>query len=174
MLRDISPVNTNTLFICNTEQHHSTYEGDKTLLSTIHSINKCYYHRLYTTLLWGNWHQQLYHVYPTWSQQSWFEDNVYTYYSFNTLSHPGFGRSHWKTREVSDGRCYGRSYAPSTIVWETWIHKTNYTPTTSIFRSLLRTWWSLSSRRGSSSTRGTQHQISLTLHCSLGNVIKGY
>ena len=75
-----------------------------------------------TTLLWGNWHQQLYHVYPTWSQQSWFEDNEYTYYSFNTLSHPGFGRSHWKTREVSDGRCYGRSYAPSTIVWETWIH----------------------------------------------------
>ena len=99
---------------------------------------------------------------------------TYTHYSFNTLSHPGFGRSHWKTREVSDGRCYGRSYAPSTIVWETWIHKTNYTPTTSIFRSLLRTWWSLSSRRGSSSTRGTQHQISLTLHCSLGNVIKGY
>ena len=125
-----------------------------------------------TTLLWGNWHQQLYHVYPTWSQQDL--KTTYTHYSFNTLSHPGFGRSHWKTREVSDGRCYGRSYAPSTIVWETWIHKTNYTPTTSIFRSLLRTWWSLSSRRGSSSTRGTQHQISLTLHCSLGNVIKGY
>lgn len=146
MLRDISPANTNTLFICNTKQHHSTYEGDRTLLSTMHSINKCYYHRLtipHSCEVTGtnNCITYIRHGPNNHDLKTTYTRTTPSTHCRTLASEGAIGRlARSPTDDVLD------VLTPHAQLSEKHEYITNYTPTTPIFRCLFRTWWQFNTR----------------------------